>query len=898
MIIRDGTYPGSSNILTQSQVPPSGTPTSYTIIKAEHDGGVVFPDGFLQMSNTAAQSYVQYEGLKSLSYTTISGASHVKFLRCAFTHNPATRNDDSTFTIVAGSYILVEDCWAWGAGRYKFLAGGSAHHLVFRRCVARMDRVNAVSPLAYFHAYTANQVAFENCIGIDGAHDEFWVSFEERGPVFYSHAGSQDTYVHGCMAFNNKTYFAGGAPASGFDVKQAAVWGAARFISTRNDQGYSSGNISNATVGNIRSTNSGFRDWSGYGIEMYNGPDNSINVSNSLFYDVQPNAVLNPYQTLSDYNVLYNNSINYSAANLPAGAHDYASQNSNAIDPIDGSPGNGTACLKYPVRVEEGSNCKGTGVGGADRGATILYRWGTSGTYWGDTGWDSVTAEPLWPWPNEARIRSDMRAYSYTGPMVSGQTGTLSGNRGFCSDGQTLTNYIWGYLNNPMPSLSSIYGSVTNQPPLANAGPDQVLVGVSSATLIVSLNGSASSDTDGTIVSYSWTEGGTQIATGVNPTVALGVGEHPIALIVTDNGGATASDDVIIKITAGTDSTPPVITTVQSSNITSNAATISWITDEGATSVLQYGQSSQYGLNVQNTSLVTSHSITISGLQASTTYHYQVASADQSANTATSPDYTFTTPPGSVNNTLQGFEDGVLWVSGGGQDPTGNRRGWAFTSPGAGDRIEIDNIGANGTSRSLKVTFSSANSAQIYFKSDDKITDHMPEAAGANRLSFYVRFPANFPIQTNPYPYNSWQFGTYIHDLNDWNNIAAATSESSTGIKHHYHKATIEQVGNGWIKYIFNTHPDRNNYDSNVPPDYGIPYYNNFGRFYFHFGSDASAPEPSRPFTIWIDEVKFYYDDGSVGGQVHDGGQNDAGFDGQFFPDGTLTPPQRIHLAP
>jgi hypothetical protein len=98
-------------------------------------------------------------------------------------------------------------------------------------------------------------------------------------------------------------------------------------------------------------------------------------------------------------------------------------------------------------------------------------------------------------------------------------------------------------------------------------------------------------------------------------------------------------------------------------------------------------------------------------------------------------------------------------------------------------------------------------------------------------------------------------------------------------------RLTIEQVGDGWVKYIVSTQPDQAEYSGSTAPPNIPHYFDSFGRFYFHFGSEAGGPEPPRPFTIWIDEIKFYYDDGSIGGQIHVGGQDDAGFDGEFIPD-------------
>jgi len=93
-----------------------------------------------------------------------------------------------------------------------------------------------------------------------------------------------------------------------------------------------------------------------------------------------------------------------------------------------------------------------------------------------------------------------------------------------------------------------------NQPPSANAGPDQIVTDANrNGSESVTLNGTASRDPDGTIASYVWKDGATQIATGANPTVTLPVGLHLITLTVADNGGATSTDSVFITIKS-----PPV----------------------------------------------------------------------------------------------------------------------------------------------------------------------------------------------------------------------------------------------------------------------------------------------------------------------------------------------------
>ncbi len=89
-----------------------------------------------------------------------------------------------------------------------------------------------------------------------------------------------------------------------------------------------------------------------------------------------------------------------------------------------------------------------------------------------------------------------------------------------------------------------------NQAPVANAGPDQRAVSSYSPTAQVTLDGSMStdSDPDGSIVSYSWSENEIEIANIINPVVNLTPGTHTLTLTVTDNHGATDSDDVTIVV--------------------------------------------------------------------------------------------------------------------------------------------------------------------------------------------------------------------------------------------------------------------------------------------------------------------------------------------------------------
>ncbi|MFD1144614.1 lamin tail domain-containing protein [Larkinella insperata] len=102
-------------------------------------------------------------------------------------------------------------------------------------------------------------------------------------------------------------------------------------------------------------------------------------------------------------------------------------------------------------------------------------------------------------------------------------------------------------FTSPTPGVSNV-----NQPPIANAGADQTIVLPTSSVV---LSGNSSTDPDGTIVSYRWTQqnGPSQASlTGAETqsltASGLGAGSYVFRLTVTDNRSATAFDDVAVLV--------------------------------------------------------------------------------------------------------------------------------------------------------------------------------------------------------------------------------------------------------------------------------------------------------------------------------------------------------------
>jgi hypothetical protein len=129
----------------------------------------------------------------------------------------------------------------------------------------------------------------------------------------------------------------------------------------------------------------------------------------------------------------------------------------------------------------------------------------------------------------------------------------------------------------------------------------------------------------------------------------------------------------------------PVISAVASGNVSSTGATITWTTNIGTSSLVNYGTTAAYGQSSPlNSSLVTSHAVNLSGLSASTLYHYQAVSVDGSGNQAVSADFTFTTNSGSTGggtftaNQWTRLNSGTALKGSTDHCPANNYNGWGY----------------------------------------------------------------------------------------------------------------------------------------------------------------------------------------------------------------------------
>ncbi len=105
------------------------------------------------------------------------------------------------------------------------------------------------------------------------------------------------------------------------------------------------------------------------------------------------------------------------------------------------------------------------------------------------------------------------------------------------------------------------------------------------------------------------------------------------------------SSDTTFTTSNCIDITAPVLSSI-SASVTATTATITWTTDESASTSISYGPTSSYGnttVETDTSPMVVSHSVGIISLTCNTTYHYTVISKDASNNTSSDTDHTFTT---------------------------------------------------------------------------------------------------------------------------------------------------------------------------------------------------------------------------------------------------------------
>ncbi|HJQ69212.1 MAG TPA: fibronectin type III domain-containing protein, partial [Blastocatellia bacterium] len=218
-------------------------------------------------------------------------------------------------------------------------------------------------------------------------------------------------------------------------------------------------------------------------------------------------------------------------------------------------------------------------------------------------------------------------------------TGAAAGNVTWTASGGAITST--GFYT--APSTPGFYTvSVTSVANPASVAHAAVTVGQGADTTPPTISAVSASGITANGVSVSWNTnepGDTEVEYGLTTAYGESTTRNP-ALVTSHSvvlgglpsntlihyrvksrdaaGNLAVSGNFSFTTAGGGDATPPSISNVASSNVTASGATITWGTNEASDTLVEYGQTTSYGgASPLNTSMVTTHSVTLTGLTAS-----------------------------------------------------------------------------------------------------------------------------------------------------------------------------------------------------------------------------------------------------------------------------------------
>ncbi len=451
LVIPDGDYPVSvardesyENAFDRNR-PTPGTATQLSTLMAETPGGVVITgaahDGIPQAKKafqlvdaryTAIVGFVVRDVLRE-SFTA-SGGDHllVELLGTAgagtngrsctnFSEASSGWCSNAGFRINSTQDVLVQNNYDWADNRYGIMLR-STDRSVVRRSLVRLDAYVGDQPYgAHSHYCTADDL-LQDSVALD--------SLAIAAPHYKNHAGIAAYPATGCesrpvnlatvgfLSLNNDLHLSTAdsrAPGT-HRWEHLVVWDteATRTPQTdRNSVAVIQGDqplvIDTSTIGLAR----GFAG--GDARRLFAG---DVTIRSSTLWD------------------------------MPAGELGATLESSNTFS-VSGQPDqvDPSASLRYLPRAQPGSPLEG-------RSANLLYHTGVLDTWYGTAGYETPTRSRRWPMAAEDIIAANLRSYDNPSALaVGGGTVYVRGDRGAAAANETISEYVWGYLDDQIPPL-------------------------------------------------------------------------------------------------------------------------------------------------------------------------------------------------------------------------------------------------------------------------------------------------------------------------------------------------------------------------------------------------------------------------------------------------------------
>ena len=269
-------------------------------------------------------------------------------------------------------------------------------------------------------------------------------------------------------------------------------------------------------------------------------------------------------------------------------------------------------------------------------------------------------------------------------------------------------------------------------------------------------------------------------------------------------------DVVYTPSSSGGDVTPPVISGISPTNITSTGATVNWTTNEPADGQVEFISPCPAGgctLPIVS-ALSTTHAVAVTGLNANTVYTYVVRSRDASNNLATSTNQVFTTLSNGANASL--WSNSVNPTTQNAQDGRAIEVGVKFRSDVDGMITGIrffkgsQNVGthtatlwaSDGTNLARKVSVGETASGwqQVNFATPVAINANTTYVASYHTTTGYYSFDGNyFTNQFNNPPLRA------LADATSGGNGVFAVNATPTFPNQNF------LAGNFWVDVVFST---------------------------------------------------------------------------------------------
>ena len=459
LVLLDGTYgeaQGTGYINysgTNSGQIPSGISSAYTYVHAKNPGNTKIMGSLFVGRSTRKDQFIRIEGItfEGNGGHSLYNTDHIIIKNSGFhdtSNNEAVLGIGSNDGDWGNTYVLIEDSWIWGNDRVTLIVYRS-DHVVIRRVVTRNDgcnggycNSNSGNYMVGTTIYNSHHVSFQNVMAIDnipgqgfGGAGDFYMAYHNNF-IYPWHTNewlgtiSLNTQLSAAYGFDSDNITSSVQPMATY--KNIVAWNDPNPFNAQINCGSGCARqdviIDGAT---LKASNGNTGDGLRIGPTM--GAGN--NVAKNIIVTGNGRYGMNSV-TLPSY---VDASGSWSQGTYNQTTCSVGCKTSNPL--TDGS-------IKYITRIEAGSPLKGTGTTGADYGANVVNRYGAAGAFYDDPDFNALTNVPLWPWPNEDRIKKEMCT-------DSGVT------RGFCG-AQTLTRYIWEAAGNPIPA--EIYGSQAPDP--------------------------------------------------------------------------------------------------------------------------------------------------------------------------------------------------------------------------------------------------------------------------------------------------------------------------------------------------------------------------------------------------------------------------------------------------